>query len=102
MTGGYDGEAPLASTELLLEAAGAWTEAGPLPSPRYGLRAGSLASTVLYCIVLYCTVLPSPRYGLRAGSLATKVVVTGEHGAVTSRAANGTPRNFTVPRQGLY
>ena len=47
MTGGYDGEAPLASTELLLEAAGAWTEAGPLPSPRYGLRAGSLASTVV-------------------------------------------------------
>ena len=75
MTGGYDGEAPLASTELLLEAAGAWTEAGPLPSPRYGLRAGSLASTV---------------------------VVTGEHGAVTSRAANGTPRNFTVPGQGIY
>ena len=48
MTGGYDGEAPLASTELLLEAAGAWTEAGPLPSPRYGLGAGSLANTVLY------------------------------------------------------
>ena len=47
VTGGYDGEAPLASTELLLEAAGAWTEAGPLPSPRYGLRAGSLASTVV-------------------------------------------------------
>ena len=88
VTGGYDGEAPLASTELLLEAAGAWTEAGPLPSPRYGLGVGSLANTVLYC-----TVLPSPRYGLRAGSLASTVVVTGEHGAVTSRADNGIPRN---------
>ena len=90
MTGGYDGEAPLASTELLLEAAGAWTEAGPLPSPRYGLRAASPASTVLYCTVLYC---PRPRYGLGAGSLASTVVVTGEH---------GTPRNFTVPGQCIY
>ena len=61
MTGGYDGEAPLASTELLLEAAGAWTEAGPLPSPRYGLGAGSLANTVLYCTVLYCTALAQVR-----------------------------------------
>ena len=76
VTGGYDGEAPLASTELLLdmEAAGAWTEAGPLPSARYGLRAASLASTV---------------------------VVTGEHRSVTSRAVNGTSRNFTVPGEGL-
>ena len=74
VTGGYDGEAPLASTELLLEAAGAWTEAGTLPSPRYGLRAASLASTV---------------------------VVTGEHRSVTSRAVNGTSRNFTVPGESL-
>ena len=73
VTGGYDGEAPLASTELLLEAAGAWTEAGPLPSARYGLRAASLASTV---------------------------VVTGEHRLVTSRAVNGTSRKFTVPQLG--
>ena len=35
-------------------------------------------------------------YGVKrgvAGSLATTVVVTGEHGAVTSRADNGIPRN---------
>ena len=50
VTGGY-GEAPggdyLASTELLERGAAQWTEAGPLPSARFGLRGVSLHNTVI-------------------------------------------------------
>ena len=47
MTGGYDGEAPLASTELLLEGGLGWEPAAPLPSPRAGLRAASVNNRVI-------------------------------------------------------
>ena len=36
-----------ASTEVLVAGEEAWVEAGPLPSPRYGLRVASLGSSLL-------------------------------------------------------
>ena len=46
VTGGYL-TAPLASTELLVEGAYTWAEAGPLPLARYGLRAASVNNHVI-------------------------------------------------------
>ena len=46
VTGGYL-TAPLASTELLVEGAYTWAEAGPLPIARYGLRAASVNNHVI-------------------------------------------------------
>ena len=36
-----------ASTEVLVAGEEAWREAGPLPSPRYGLRVASLGTSLL-------------------------------------------------------
>ena len=36
-----------ASTEVLVAGEEAWVEAGPLPSPRYGLRVASLGSSLM-------------------------------------------------------
>ena len=49
VTGGWSGEAGLASTELLGLGGdwAAWTPASPLPGPRWGLRAATLANTVI-------------------------------------------------------
>ena len=49
VTGGWSGEAGLASTELLGLGGDweAWTIASPLPGPRWGLRAATLANTVI-------------------------------------------------------
>ena len=49
VTGGWSGEAGLASTELLGLGGDweAWTPASPLPGPRWGLRAATLANTVI-------------------------------------------------------
>ena len=49
VTGGWSGEAGLASTELLGLGGdwAAWTTASPLPGPRWGLRAATLANTVI-------------------------------------------------------
>ena len=49
VTGGWSGEAGLASTEPLGLGGDweAWTPASPLPGPRWGLRAATLANTVI-------------------------------------------------------
>ena len=49
VTGGWSGSAGLASTELLGLGGhwAAWTPASPLPGPRWGLRAATLANTVI-------------------------------------------------------
>ena len=49
VTGGWSGSAGLASTELLGLGGdwAAWPPASPLPGPRWGLRAATLANTVI-------------------------------------------------------
>ena len=49
VTGGWSGSAGLASTEILGLGGHweAWTTASPLPGPRWGLRAATLANTVI-------------------------------------------------------
>ena len=47
VTGGYDGSAPLSSTELMVGTASAWVFTGELPSPRDGLRGATIDNMVL-------------------------------------------------------
>ena len=45
VTGGYDGNNHLFSTEILLN--GEWTIVGELPSPRNGIRAVSIDNNII-------------------------------------------------------
>ena len=45
VVGGYN--APISSTEVLVETASAWEFAGNLPSPRTGLRAVNIDNRIL-------------------------------------------------------
>ena len=47
VAGGKAGSTYLASTELLVHGASAWTKAGPLPQAIYGLQAVSLVNKVI-------------------------------------------------------
>ena len=47
VTGGYDGSAPLSSTELMVGTASAWVFTGELPSPRWGLCGVKIENKVL-------------------------------------------------------
>ena len=47
VSGGYDGNDQLTSTELLVETASAWVLTGQLPSPRLGLRGANIDNKVL-------------------------------------------------------
>ena len=47
VTGGYDGSAPLSSTELMVGTASAWVFTGELPSPRWGLCGVNIENKVL-------------------------------------------------------
>ena len=45
VSGGYDGDDELSSTEILLD--DKWTFVGELPSPRYDIRAVSIDNTII-------------------------------------------------------
>ena len=47
VTGGYDGDDELSSTELLVETATIWTFSGQLPIPRDGLRGANIDGRIL-------------------------------------------------------
>ena len=47
VTGGYDGDDWLSSTELLVETAAAWVFSGQLPTPRSGLRGANIDGRIL-------------------------------------------------------
>ena len=47
VTGGYDGEDHLSSTELLTDTATAWVFSGQLPTPRAGLRGANIEGRIL-------------------------------------------------------
>ena len=47
VTGGYDGDDWLSSTELLAETAAAWVFTGQLPTPRSGLRGANIDNKIL-------------------------------------------------------
>ena len=47
VAGGYADFEAIASTELLVQGASSWTEAGPLPQPMQGLQAISIDNQVI-------------------------------------------------------
>ena len=47
VTGGYDGDDRLSSTELLVETSSTWTFSGRLPTPRWGLRGANIDGRIL-------------------------------------------------------
>ena len=47
VTGGWDGNDYLSSTELLVETSDAWAFSGRLPTPRYGLRGANINGRIL-------------------------------------------------------
>ena len=44
--GGWDGDSPLSSTEMLSEGEDTWRERAPLPRPLSGLRSVSLGNVI--------------------------------------------------------
>ena len=75
VTGGWSGEAGLASTEILGLGGhwAAWTMVSPLPGPRWGLRAATLANTVI----------------IMGTTLITHMMITSHDEAIARRQGRG-------------